>query len=133
MKKKHFLESIVLFVIGSISSGMLNYFLQKEPLWKSIMQGVFLGIVLSIIYLVMVMFWGYLYDEHYPSKFLIIVENIVSVTMLWYSMITFTTDNKGISSEYEWLHIVFIFFATLTVFQANREGKKIRKLYEKSS
>ena len=132
MKKKNIFEAIALFVIGIIGGGLMNCFLEKEPLWKAGMNGIFLGIILSVVYLLMVIVWGYLYDEHYPSKLLIIWVNIISVTMLWYSMITFTTD-KGISSEYAWMHIVYLGMAVTIVFHANREGKKIRKANEKCS
>ena len=133
MKKKHIFESIVLFVLGIFSGTILNHFFQNTPLWKSIIEGMFLGLIIAIVYIVMVMFWGYLYDENYPSKLLIIFENSVSTVMLWYSMITFTTDNEGITSKYAWIHIVFVIFSILIVLYANNEGKKIRKANEKHS
>ncbi len=132
MNKKNVFVAIAIFAVGIVCGTILNFIVREgnSSVGLSIMQGFFVGILPATLYLALVLFLGFAFDEKYLDKFgkfMIIMLNVAAVDLLWFGITMFITNDKGIPPYYAWMHIVIIVFAILVVLKSNYDGKIIRK------
>lgn len=132
MNKKHVFVAIAIFTVGIVCGTILNFIVREgnSSVGLSIMQGFFVGILSTTLYLGFALFLGFGFDEKYLDKlgkFIIIMENLVTIELLWFGITMFVTNDEGIPPHYAWMHIVIIVFAILVVLKSNYDGKIIRK------
>lgn len=134
MKKKHVFRAIAFFIVGLVYGAIFNYILRGEntSVLSCYVQGLFVGMLSSVMYFLLFLFFGYCFDEEYLndalSKVCIISENIVATVGIMYGTTMFVNWNNEypITIDYAWMHIVNLFFAVVVVAKANYDGKVLR-------
>lgn len=135
MKKKHVFMAIAIFVVGFVYGAIFNFILRGEnaSILLSYLQGFFVGMLASVIYLMQFLFCGYCFDREYINdslnKSLIILENIIaSIGVLnGITMFISSYNEFPITLNYAWMHIVNLLFAIAVVAKAYYDGKVLGK------
>lgn len=97
------------------------------------MQGLFVGMLSSVIYFMLFSFFGYCIDEEdfndaLIKSFIILVNIVASVEVMYGTTMFINSYNKyPITLPYAWMHIVILLFAVIIVTKANYDGKVLRK------
>ena len=134
MKKKHVFMAIAFFIVGLLYGAIFNFILRGEnaSVLSSYVQGIFVGMLSSVMYFMLFLFFGYCFDEEYLndalSKACIILENIVATVGVMYgaTMLINSLNKYPITIDYAWMHIVNLLFAVVVVAKANYDGKVLR-------
>ena len=95
------------------------------------MEGLFVGFLVVVIYLIMAFACGYCFDQEelkdLHAKRIFIFMNLVAGILMSLGIANLIGNNELSTFTYVWMYIVNLLFSGLVIIKANYDGKKIRQ------
>ena len=130
--------SIVFSIVGLIYGAVFNFILSGEDatVFWSCVQGVLVGFLAGIMYMVLTFFFGHCFNQEYVTvkleKTITILMNVIAFVEMCYGITMVIGNNEPITLHCAWMHIVNLLFVSVVVGKANYDGKALKKFIKES-
>lgn len=131
--KKYVLTAIVINIVAIVYGTIFNFILSGEnaSILFSYVEGLFVGFLVVVIYLIMAFACGYCFDQEelkdVHAKRIFIFMNLVAGILTSYGITILIGNNEWSTFTYVWMYILNLLFSGLVILKANYDGKKIRQ------
>jgi len=131
--KKYLFTAIVINLLAIVYGTIFNFILSGEnaSILFSYVEGLFVGFLVVVIYLIMAFACGYCFDQEelkdLHAKRIFIFMNLVAGILMSLGIANLIGNNELSTFTYVWMYIVNLLFSGLVIIKANYDGKKIRQ------
>lgn len=131
--KKYLLTAIVIELLAIVYGTIFNFILSGEnaSILFSYVEGLFVGFLVVVIYLIMAFACGYCFDQEelkdLHAKRIFIFMNLAAGILMSFGITNLIGNNELSTFTYVWMYIVNLLFSGLVILKANYDGKKIRQ------